>query len=327
MNTDSNANCSSKDKGNVYVLPFAHSGEEIFYDVHSHQDERIRPFITLREEIEEAGYTFRVTRTAENLKDPVAILSLCNIYAPVLDNLCHYPKEICSLLVPEPPILHPWLYDSRLTNVFGTIFVMFDELVDNSSYFKFHHHQGRTSTMKNIPSFEEKKFCIMIQSNLLCSEPGELYSKRKEAADFFALEDGFDLYGSGWEGNAAWKGRHDKDKLELLRQYRFHLCYENMENQRGFVTERIFESFYGGCVPVYWGASNIEKYVPKECFIDRRDFSSNEELCRYLRQVDQKSYDSYLEAAQRFLKTPEAALFSPKGFAKTIMNRILPNNR
>ena len=53
----------------VYVVPFVHSGEEIFYDPHAHGDERIKPFIAMREAIEDAGYNFRVTRTCENLQD------------------------------------------------------------------------------------------------------------------------------------------------------------------------------------------------------------------------------------------------------------------
>ena len=308
----------------VYVVPFVHSGEEIFYDPHAHGDERIKSFIALREAIEDAGYNFRVTRTCENLQNPVAILSLCNIYSPVLENIQHYPKEICSLLVTEPPILHPWLYDPRLKEIFGTIFVMFDDLVDNRNYFKFHHHQGREAPVANVPSFNEKKLCTLIQSNLSCSEPKELYSKRAETARFFSSVPGFDLYGSGWEGYPAWRGNTPGDKLLLLRNYRFHLCYENMEEQRGFITERIFESFYGGCVPVYWGASNIDEYVSKECYIDRRQFRSNEELYAYLQQIDQSTYDAYLVAAKKYLQSPQAKLFSPKGFAKTILKKILP---
>lgn len=311
----------------VYAVPFVHSGEEIFYDPLSHKDERIKPFVALREEIEKAGYSFRVTRTCENLQDPVAIFSLCNISPPLLENIRDYPKEICSLLVPEPPILHPWAYDQGLKEFFGTIFVMFDDLVDNQSYFKFYHHQGREKQVKEIPSFEEKKFCILIQSNLQCQEFRELYSKRREAAEFFAHSPGFDLYGSGWEGNPAWKGHYAKDKLHLLKNYRFHLCYENMEQQRGYITERIFESFFGGCVPVYWGASNIEEYIPKECFIDRRQFASNVELNAFLQQIDRVSYNAYLDAARQYLESDQAKLFSPTGFAQTILSRILPDEK
>ena len=41
-----------------------------------------------------------------------------------------------------------------------------------------------------------------------------------------------------------------------------------MRNVNGYVTEKIFDAFKAGCVPVYWGAENITKYVPAECFID-----------------------------------------------------------
>lgn len=309
---------------NVYVIPFVHSGEEIFYDPQSHMDERIKPFIALREAIEEAGYGFKVTKDARYLDDPAAILSLNNVSAPVLDHIRSYPKEICSLLATEPPILHPWLYDRRLTETFNTVFVLFDDYVDGRNYVKFHHHQGRERPISQVPSFDEKRFLIMIQSNLVSDGPKELYSKRAEAASFFARVPDFDLYGSGWEGNPAWKGHYGGDKLHLLKNYRFHLCYENMEGQRGYVTERIFESLFSRTVPIYWGASNIDEYVPRECYIDRRNFSSNQELNAVLQSIDAKTYARYLAAGDKFLKSPEAERFSPKGFAKTILKRILP---
>ena len=45
-----------------------------------------------------------------------------------------------------------------------------------------------------------------------------------------------------------------------------------MSDTPGYMTEKIWDSFKAKTVPVYWGASNIEEYVPKNCFIDYRDF-------------------------------------------------------
>ena len=48
------------------------------------------------------------------------------------------------------------------------------------------------------------------------------------------------------------RGQFKDDKIAYLRQFRFNLCPENTNN-RGYVTEKIFEAIKAGCVPIYWG--------------------------------------------------------------------------
>lgn len=45
------------------------------------------------------------------------------------------------------------------------------------------------------------------------------------------------------------------DKREFLRLYKFNLCPENT-NYKGYVTEKLFDAIYSGCVPIYWGSEN-----------------------------------------------------------------------
>ena len=66
-------------------------------------------------------------------------------------------------------------------------------------------------------------------------------------------------------------------KIDVLKKYRFCICYENIKDVSGYVTEKIFDAFWAGCIPVYLGADNISDHVPKNCFISRRDFGSDEE--------------------------------------------------
>jgi hypothetical protein len=43
-----------------------------------------------------------------------------------------------------------------------------------------------------------------------------------------------------------------KDKMEILKQYKFNLCFEN-DLYPGYVTEKVFESWEAGCIPLWWG--------------------------------------------------------------------------
>lgn len=306
----------------IYIINFVGEPDSLFLDNASHRDEIAKPFVFLKEEIEKLDFQVKFTQTGSELYDAAGIISFANVNQTILRNISKLSKQQCCLIIYEPPTILPYLYDPKLKNFFGTIFTMMDDLIDNQTYFKFYHYQSRHQIVKNIPKFDDKKLCIMVQRNSRTNHPSELYTERYNLALFFANSNEFDLYGPNWEGVPNWKGLLTQNKVEVLKNYKFCICYENMKDQMGFITERIFETMYGGCVPVYWGATNITDYVPKECFIDRRCFSSNQELYHFMKSIDQKTYASYLMAAEKYLQSPQAKFFSPQGFAESILQRL-----
>jgi hypothetical protein len=85
----------------------------------------------------------------------------------------------------------------------------------------------------------------------------------------------------------------------------------------GYITEKIFDCLAAGVIPVYWGAHNITDFVPANCFIDRRLFSSNEEVYQFLKAMTKDEYNGYLERIATYLKSDEAKLFSADSFLET----------
>ncbi|CAL1516890.1 glycosyltransferase family 10 domain-containing protein [Chitinophaga sp. MM2321] len=53
----------------------------------------------------------------------------------------------------------------------------------------------------------------------------------------------------------ALKEKYNDHKLSFLNSYKFNICPENT-NKEGYVTEKVFEAIWGGCIPVYWGSNN-----------------------------------------------------------------------
>lgn len=49
-------------------------------------------------------------------------------------------------------------------------------------------------------------------------------------------------------------------KAEFLMDYYFNLCPENSYRE-GYVTEKLFDSVFSGCIPIYWGNSNPENAI------------------------------------------------------------------
>lgn len=233
------------------------------------------------------------------------------------------PKEKLVLFLWEPPTVQPESYDPKTLACFEKVFTWDDDLVDNVKFFKF-YYPVLGERLSDIPDFEKKKFCTLIATRLSSRHPKEIYSERESMIRFFEDKPGeFDLYGKHWEKRnyKNWRGPC-ADKYETLKQYRFSICYENMRDVRGYITEKIFDCFIAGVIPVYWGASNIAEVIPKNCFIDRRDFPSNQAVYDRLKAMDRSEYETYLRNAALFLKSEAAQPFSQEQFIKNFINKV-----
>lgn len=108
-----------------------------------------------------------------------------------------------------------------------------------------------------------------------------------------------------------------------MKGYRFAICYENARSLPGYITEKIFDCFFSGCVPVYWGPDNIHEYIPNDCYVDRRDFSSNKEMYDFLKNISWEQYLSYQEAIQRYVMTDgKQTNFNAEVFVKNIIEEL-----
>ncbi len=218
----------------------------------------------------------------------------------------------------EPPSVEPSSFAPETLARFSKVFTWDDDLVDNVKFFKFHYPVLR-GRIDEIPSFASKKFCTLIASRLNSKYPQELYSARLKTARFFEDKpDEFDLYGKNWGKKKLknWRGTIP-DKLSVLKNYKFSICYENTQGHKGYITEKIFDCFAAGCVPVYWGAPNVTDYIPAEAFIDRRQFKDDAELYAFLKSITPEQYERYLDAAAAYLKSEKAQLFTSENFVRS----------
>ena len=165
-----------------------------------------------------------------------------------------------------------------------------------------------------------------------------LYLERLKAIQYFSAYEGFDLYGAGWDTDSSgletdtaqaimksWRGLagggHSDyySKYKYLKQYRFSICFENTAFP-GWITEKIFDCFVTGVIPVYLGAPDVAEKIPRNCFIDVHDFRNYEELGKYLELMTPEVASRYLEAAKTFLESDAFTPFTSKHFADTIVN-------
>lgn len=232
------------------------------------------------------------------------------------------PKEKLVLLVFEPPSVYAKLHQPAYLDLFSMVMTWDDDRIDGEKFVKF-HYPVMYQMKKELVPFKKRKLLCMIARNKSSDYPDEIYSLRRSAIEYFEESKDFDLYGHGWETEnfVCYKGSIPT-KYEVLRDYRFSLCYENTQNIRGYVTEKIFDCFHVGCVPIYLGASNITDYIPKGCFIDMRDFESFEALENYITVMGINEYQGYLLNIKRYLSSKEAQLYTDEQFVKDFSHHI-----
>jgi hypothetical protein len=185
----------------------------------------------------------------------------------------------------------------------------------------------------NRPPFEMKKLCCMVHGsdNEYPERVGELYSERMKMVEFFETKPKgeFDLYGRHFVKRfyrdycGAIPGDvSGQEKIDVVKNYRFSICFENTKDLNGYISEKIFSCFAAGNVPVYWGAKNIDQYIPKECFIDYRDFQDSEQLYQFIKAMPKSVYEQYISHIQNFLQSEQAQYFSPEHFGKVLYESI-----
>jgi hypothetical protein len=84
-------------------------------------------------------------------------------------------------------------------------------------------------------------------------------------------------------------------KLAVVSRYSFCLALEN-SIAPDYVTEKIFDAFLAGSVPVYRGAPNVAEFTPgPHSYVDANDFAGPAELAAYLKHLaaDEAAYRAY----------------------------------
>lgn len=188
-----------------------------------------------------------------------------------------------------------------------------------------------------------KAFPINLNIDLYRERLNVIHWYQKNAPEFFSL------YGLGWEKPPPAFTAKDKlarrikrlatqicgykpfssyrgaieNKADVYSNTKFSYCYENVANLPSYITEKIFDSFFSGCVPIYWGSNTIQDYIPPKCYIDRTQFNSTEDVHKYLLSISESQYQEYQFEIQEFLNSDRARIFDTTEYVKIITETIL----
>lgn len=256
------------------------------------------------------------------------------------------------LIIEEGPLIHSENWKLKNHKFFDYIYTWNDELIDNIKYFKFNVHYVQPMLESG---HAKRKLCVLIGRNKRAWGSKELYSERRKAIRYFESNhpESFDLFGEGWnhyyfpsnvpglkllngskmrwlrsrlrENYSSWRGSIT-DKIEVMKQYKFSICYENSIGPIGYISEKIWDSFAAGTVPIYYGAPNVKSHIPSNCFIDFRDFQDYQDLYSYIIEMSDKTYFNYIENIRLFLESEsQGGQFTDQYFADNFVKLLIHN--
>ena len=114
-----------------------------------------------------------------------------------------------------------------------------------------------------------------------------------------------------------------KNKGDVLSKAKFACCFENVSDLPDYITEKIFDCFFSGCVPIYWGSETIKDHIPANCFINRRDFKNTNEVHQFLKSITEHEYSKYQENIKQYLLSSDAKKFDITNFSETIVEKLI----
>ena len=318
------------------VYFFLEAYDDVF--AQSARDNLHTPFIQLKQSLAQMDYRVKSIREQEFLDlqldstDFLICFDLpgysCYTSRPpekkYIDKLKVFPRNQMILFLSEPPTVKACTYDLCYHSFFKRVYTLSDDLVDFKHYFKFFETVPIFYFHGEHSSFEKRKLAVLLSSKRHSTHPLELYSQRCAVINFFerVAPSQFDYYGNGWQKTRCYRG-FAQSKINTFTSYKFCFCYENMRDFAGYITgEKIFYPMICGAIPVYWGPQNITEYIPSNCFVDRRQFGSDQALYEHLRSMSKERYDEYIRNIKIYLNSEQAQLFSTEYFVFTVLDAL-----
>ena len=296
--------------------------------------------VKLKEALENSNFDIFTKDLKENFKN-------IDFEFHFYGNLKKEINGISYCILPEIKEVDKMCSKEILKKKYNKIFTNLDDDVDNKQFFKVNSPQSNLN-LKTGSKRQNLACIISSNKNLNVYSKDSGYKRRAEIIKWFTTyyPDDLHVYGKGWDTyffsnyfinrltlyiqrklnikkrtNFNFKGTII-NKIEVLKNYKFNFCIENHIGKNGYFTGILFDSFNSGTIPIYAGCKNIDKYIPKNCYIDFNSFSNFKDLRNYLKSITEKDFKSYQNNIIKFLKSDKMKEFEPEKFIETIIYHL-----
>ena len=171
------------------------------------------------------------------------------------------------------------------------IFYNFYGLLDNKNYTK----DDIKNIIDNINNAKSKKnkFSSLVASHDVANIRTQMYNQISKI-------DGISCPGKLFHNDDALKLNFNNDKIEYLRDFKFNICPENTISEV-YITEKLFDAFKSGCIPIYNGDDNIElDLINKDALLFFKKDEDNTHLIKEIKKLHRD--DNLFDAFQKQIK-------------------------
>jgi hypothetical protein len=126
---------------------------------------------------------------------------------------------------------------------------------------------------------------------------GKNYPMRLHAIEFLSKINKVDVFGDSVRNKI-------KVPAEIAKNYRYIMCFEN-DIYPGYITEKPFEAYLAGTVPLYFGF-DVEGFINPKAVINLLDFDGFESWINYIKDIENSAV-KYKKVYEQplLLKRPE----------------------
>lgn len=152
-----------------------------------------------------------------------------------------------------------------------------------------------------------KKFdCVLINSHDRWNTRTPIYNLLKNTLDIKCA--------GRWNRNTdELQTIYNNDKIRYVHEFMFNICPENV-NRFGYVTEKIFDAFRAGSIPIYYGSDNRPEpgIINPDAVLFFDPKSDNQALVKEVQRLksDDAYYDKFIRQEKLFPKPTAEFVYS-----------------
>ena len=256
-------------------------------------------------------------------------------------------RERSVLIRNEPTVVSPENRDSVVRKEYALIIDMGRPSSISKNTMPW-PQQWPSGAFEPVDEYQRENRIVLINANKISFLPGELYSLRRASLAKF---DSIDLFGQGWNMSFGeklkhylsnlwialksgqlphisggkyffrnydnWKGA-PADKREIGKQYKYALV---IENSKEFITEKLFDALFSGCIPIYVGPSLEEFGFPNNLYVKAED--NVESISQQIKSVHEMDYGKWRTECANWLSKEEVlSIWESQNVNKKIFNQI-----
>ena len=148
--------------------------------------------------------------------------------------------------------------------------------------------------------------CVVINSHDMMNTRTPIYEKLKNVVQIKCA--------GKWNNNTdELQTVYGNNKLKYVHEFKFNICPENV-NRYGYVTEKLFDSFIAGSIPIYYGSDNNpeEGVINKNAVLFWNPDSDNEALAKEVIRLktDENYYQKFMSQEKLYAKNAAEFIYS-----------------